>query len=497
MTQAKVCDRDSDLRRYLDDRLTTQQQREVEQHLTGCRSCQRRIEELVGQPEEWRTAIHLLSTDAFDANSIRPGQGIERSGPLSLSPAKRLINDPSSVGESSTTRDSTMLIREIQGWLDATDDPRAMGRFAGYEIVGIIGHGGMGIVLKGFEASLNRFVAIKVLAPRLAMQAVARQRFAREGRAAAAVIHENVISIHRVDEWHGLPYLVMPYVAGESLQQRLDKEGALSLETILRIGAQVAAGLAAAHAQGLVHRDIKPANILLEPGLERVRITDFGLARTVDDVSLTRSGVIAGTPQYMSPEQVRLEAIDPRSDLFSLGTLLHAMATGQPPFRGESSEEVLRNILDAKTRDLRRESHLPEWFVQLVHWLQQPQPKDRPHSALEVQRVINECQLHVQRPSRLLPRELIGRGRRRMGAWFGLKIVLLALMIAGVTLGSFRLWPRTDSVMPPSETASEGLPVRTDESDAELVLPLWQVDQELSRLEDSIEELERDFSSGF
>ena len=123
------------------------------------------------------------------------------------------------------------------------------------------------------------------------------------------MLHENVVAIHRVSEAKELPYLVMPYMPGESLQKRLDEQGPMQLTETLRIGVQTAAGLAAAHAQGLVHRDIKPGNILLDKGVERVTITDFGLARAADDASLTRSGVIAGTPLYMSPET---EAAGPR-----------------------------------------------------------------------------------------------------------------------------------------------------------------------------------------
>jgi eukaryotic-like serine/threonine-protein kinase len=189
-----------------------------------------------------------------------------------------------------------------------------LGRLGGYEIVGIIGAGGMGVVLKGFDSPLNRYVAIKVLAPHLATSGAARRRFAREAQAAAAVVHPHVISIHAVSADGELPFLVMPYVRGMSLQKRIDRHGPLGVAELLRVAAQTAAGLAAAHAQGLVHRDIKPANILLEEGVERVAITDFGLARAIDDATTTRSGVIAGTPQYMSPEQARGELIDHRSD---------------------------------------------------------------------------------------------------------------------------------------------------------------------------------------
>src|SRR5262249_49757889 len=150
---------------------------------------------------------------------------------------------------------------------------------------------------------------IKALAPALAGNATARKRFTREARAAAPISDEHVVAIHAVEEVGPVPYLVMQFVAGCSLQDRLDRSGPLELKEILRIGMQIASGLGAAHAQGLVHRDIKPANILLENGVERVKLTDFGLARAVDDASLTQSGLIAGTPMYMAPEQAAGEAV--------------------------------------------------------------------------------------------------------------------------------------------------------------------------------------------
>ena len=203
-------------------------------------------------------------------------------------------------------------------FLTRPDKPDLLGRLGHYGIQEVIGRGGMGIVLKAFDDKLHRVVAIKVMAPQLATSPNARKRFIREAQAAAAIRNDHVIAIYAVEEAEELPYLVMEYVSGESLQQRLDRNGPLELKEILRIGLQTACGLSAAHAQGLIHRDVKPANILLENGVERVKITDFGLARAVDDASLTQSGVVAGTPQYMSPEQARGETVDPRADLFSL-----------------------------------------------------------------------------------------------------------------------------------------------------------------------------------
>src|SRR5262249_36430142 len=158
----------------------------------------------------------------------------------------------------------------------------------------------MGIVLRAFDDKLHRVVAIKVLAPALAGSGAARQRFVREARAAAAVTHDNVIALHAVEDAGPTPYLVMQFINGCTLQQKLDRTRPLPVTDVLRRGVQIADGLAAAHRHGLVHRDVKPANVLLENGVERVKITDFGLARTVDDASLTQSGVIAGTPAYMS-----------------------------------------------------------------------------------------------------------------------------------------------------------------------------------------------------
>src|SRR5665213_1640600 len=218
-------------------------------------------------------------------------------------------------------------------FLTPSDKPGSLGRLGHYEIQEVIGRGGMGIVLRAFDDKLHRVAAIKVMAPHMPANGAARQRFVREARAAAAVRDEHVVGVYAVEDAAEAPYLVMEYIAGVSLQERLDRSGPLEVKEVLRIGLQAASGLAAAHAQGLVHRDIKPANILLENHVERVKITDFGLARAAADASLTQEGVIAGTPMYMSPEQAEGRQVDQRSDLFSLGSVLYAMCTGHAPFR--------------------------------------------------------------------------------------------------------------------------------------------------------------------
>ncbi len=323
--------------------------------------------------------------------------------------------------------------------LGPTDDPESLGRIGGYEVIGVVGAGGMGVVLKAHDRSLDRIVAIKVMAPHLASSGSARKRFAREAKAAAAVLHPNVIAIHSVASDDANPYLVMPFVRGASLQKRIDSQGPLPLKDTLRIASQIAAGLAAAHEQGLVHRDIKPANILLEEGVERVTITDFGLARAVDDASMTCSGVIAGTPQYMSPEQARGEPIDARSDLFSLGGVLYAMCTGRSPFRAETTYGVLHRITnESPTSVCEVNSDVPVWLGHVIERLMAKRPEDRFGSAAEVAELLEGCLAHVQQPAAMpLPEAVAALAPKRarrppIGKLLTAAAFAFAIIFAGV-----------------------------------------------------------------
>lgn len=366
----QLCDPNR-LASFVRGELSDDAERELTSHLDECESCGQALEQRVAEAAAWREASVFL-------------------GDRSL---------PDQEADFSVTQSRDAQIEHVVSQLSPTDDPGSLGRIGGYEVTGVVGSGGMGVVLKAHDHSLDRVVAVKVMAPHLAASGSARQRFAREAKAAAAVLHPNVIAIHGVSNEQALPYLVMPYVRGHSLQKRIDAEGSLPLVDILRIGAQVAAGLAAAHEQGLVHRDIKPGNILMEQGVERVTITDFGLARAVDDASMTRSGVIAGTPQYMSPEQARAEKIDHRSDLFSLGSVLYATCTGHPPFRAESSFSVLRLITDKQPRPIRQTNpEIPDWLCAIIQKLMAKDADDRFASAQEVAELLEKCVAHVQQP---------------------------------------------------------------------------------------------------
>ena len=266
-----------------------------------------------------------------------------------------------------------------------------------YEVVGVVGRGAFGIVLRAYDTKLNRIVAIKVMAPELATNPMAVKRFLREAQAAAAVRHDHVVTIHAIDEMSAPPFIVMEFVEGQSLKDKVERVGSLEPEEILCIGKQIAAGLAAAHKEGLVHRDIKPANVLLENGIQRVKITDFGLARAVDDIGITQTGIIAGTPQFMSPEQGLGQSIDARSDLFSLGSLLYTLCTGRAPFRADSSIATLRRVCDHRPRSIREiNPEIPTWLEEVVMRLLEKEAKDRFQSAEEVQAVFAKCLSQVQ-----------------------------------------------------------------------------------------------------
>lgn len=286
---------------------------------------------------------------------------------------------------------------EFRQYLQPATRPGWLGRLGHYEIEAILGRGAFGIVAKAFDEKLHRVVAIKLMNPELASTSPPRKRFLREARTAAAVTHENIVAIYAVEE-EPIPYLVMEYIAGQTLQQRMEAKGPFEVGVVLRIGQQVAAGLAAAHAAKLIHRDIKPSNILLTDGpAERAKISDFGLARAVDDATMTSSGVIAGTPLYMAPEQARGEPLDHRADLFSLGSVLYQMASGRPPFRAANTVAVLKRVCEDTPRSLDDViPGIPVWLEAIVFKLLEKQRDERYQTAQEVAELLSRCQRELE-----------------------------------------------------------------------------------------------------
>ncbi len=269
-----------------------------------------------------------------------------------------------------------------------------LGRLGSYRVLEVMGAGGMGLVFRAEDLDLQRQVALKVMMPRISSRATSKERFLREARAAAAIDHDNVVQIFQVGEDAGVPFIAMQYLHGESLQTRQKREGKLPQTAVVRIGREVAEGLAAAHDKRLIHRDIKPDNIWLEAGRDRAKILDFGLARShEEDAGLTQTGVVVGTPKYMAPEQVNGETADERSDLFSLGSVLYHLATGQEPFRGKNLTSILIAVSQANFPKIESvASDLHPALSGLISRLLARDPEDRPQSAEEVAQTLADIE---------------------------------------------------------------------------------------------------------
>jgi eukaryotic-like serine/threonine-protein kinase len=382
-----ACPPTDELQQLLEGTLVDQRQAECTEHLDSCGCCQAKLEEIAtGGTNLSQVVEKIHEADPLATSAYWPAlKALDRNGepPVAVPPSPRIRN-------------------VSLDFLQPSTDGAYLGRLAHFDVMRVLGRGGMGVVLEAFDSKLQRHVAIKVLDPDLANDDLARQRFCREARAAASVTHENVVAVHQVERSgeEGLPYLVMQLIAGETLEQRLKREKKLPIKEIVRIGMQAARGLAAAHAQGLIHRDVKPGNILLEPPQDRVKLTDFGLARIAEDVKLTSTGFVTGTPLYMAPEQAMGEQADPRSDLFSLGAILYEISSGQTPFTGNSALAILKQITEVKHRPLRElDPEFPEWLAETIDDLLAKKPADRYQTATDLAEVLEYHWAHLKTSS--------------------------------------------------------------------------------------------------
>jgi serine/threonine protein kinase len=402
-----VCPDRAHWQELLDGVLPDDRQGVMAAHLDSCLSCRATLDELAG------------ARDTLGLTARRVGQPSAETSPelgRALDDLYALVRSGASAPGAASDGGVAL------DFLDPPLQPEHVGRLGRYEVTAVVGHGGMGVVLRAFDATLRRTVALKVIAPRLASNPTARKRLLREAQAAAAIRHEHVVTIHAVEEAKSVPYIVMEYVPGLSLQQLISRTGPLPLAQIVAIGQQVAAGLAAAHALDVTHRDIKPANVLLEntgaavagvvsgsaanrspltthhPPLTtqslRVKITDFGLAQAANEARLTQHGVLLGTPEYMAPEQARGEALDYRADLFSLGAVLYTMCTGRPLFRADSILGLLRLIAEEAPRPIHElNPKIPDWLTAMIEKLLAKAPADRFQSAAEVASLLERRRL--------------------------------------------------------------------------------------------------------
>lgn len=468
-----------------------------ELHLEVCEACQE----------------HLLVCAGGDKLEKQVKQLLVRSGEVPFEHLGNLPKSDTLTAEMSIAVGDALLAADV-AILSPSDFPDSLGRIGTFEAKAIIGRGGMGTVYRAVDPALGRTVAVKVLRPELASIQSARQRFSLEARAMASVAHQHVVPIYAVDEHRGLPYLAMEYVPGGTLESRLKQHGPLELVSVLRITQQIALALEAAHDTGIVHRDIKPANILLDRGVERVRVADFGLVRVSDDASMTRSGMIAGTPLYMAPEQVKGEVCDPRSDLFSLGSLVYTLVAGVPPFQADSPYAAMQKIVHAQPRAVREiRSDAPDWLDGFVNKLLEKRAEDRFQSAREVVSALEAELNYLQNPGALIEpkRDWLGGDRVGIGCEatqaslalsplmrFSLSalLVVLVLMLGWSLVERSQRIPKKEPVVDRAQAEA-----RTGGSNSKKVVqiefvPLWNNDgyRELSK---RLEQAEQDDAAAY
>jgi eukaryotic-like serine/threonine-protein kinase len=387
MNATSVCIGAADLREYLLGRMSEPTAAAVETHVASCPECRKLLPTIWAEDDFVASFRDQAATPPpADPQLDRLAErlhGLVLTLPVghdATTPAVGAVKPPAEPPPLETTLDQSLSLGPPQL-------PDEIGRLGGYRILKELGRGGMGVVYQAEDPKLKRLVALKAMLPRLAADKSARQRFLREAQAMAAVHHDHIVTIFQVDENNGVPFLVMEFLDGMPLDKWLKDGRKPSVAQVLRMGREIAEGLAAAHERGLIHRDVKPGNIWLDSAHKgQVKILDFGLARVgTEDVHLTRSGAIVGTPAYMSPEQARGEKVDGRTDLFSLGCVLYRLCTGAMPFAGDTTMGLLLALAmdhPKPVRDVNPE--IPAALADLVMRLLAKKPADRPASAQEV-----------------------------------------------------------------------------------------------------------------
>jgi WD40 repeat protein/serine/threonine protein kinase len=386
---------------------------QLETHLLNCAACAA-ISETLNQSDDVTEAIRLRRRFAGDEEVLA----------LVIERGKQLHGEIKKLGQNTAVFvDQSIEERELPAGkpfdpneisiFAPPEQSDEIGRLGEYRVLEVLGSGGMGIVFRAEDTKLNRQVALKVMRPDLAETIKAKKRFLNEARAIAAIEHDHIVSIYQVGEESEVPFIAMQYLHGESLQSRLNREEKLASLDVVRIGREIADGLAAAHERGLIHRDIKPSNIWLQEKQVshftrdesefpqsshrfsfRCKILDFGLVCSDgNDGGLTLCGVVLGTPMYMSPEQARGKSIDHRCDLFSLGSVLYRVATGQPAFSGANMTSTLLAVAKADPTPVSvLAPDLPPKLGKLIMKLLAKNRNDRPASAAEVVRTLSDIE---------------------------------------------------------------------------------------------------------
>ena len=370
---SKDCPQPEMLSDFLLGKLDLESSQQCESHLAQCNPCVETISGL-NLNDTFMSLVEEVGADSVGSESDRE-----------KSIVSNLIHRLANVG-TRTNRpvlDANQRAADVIALLAPPTKPEAIGQIDHYRIESVLGCGSTGVVFGAIDENLDRPVAIKVLRPSLGD--AARQRFIAEARATANLNHPGIVTIFHVGDTGNVAYIVMQWLPGETLEQRLDRETLLDSSTVKNYGVQIARGLSKAHEKGLIHRDIKPANLwITEDG--HVKILDFGLVRIMDESpQLTCTGMIAGTPCFMSPEQSRGDELDGRSDLFSLGCVFYRCLTGKLPFVSSNALATLQAIQRVAPESPKRlEPSVDQDLSDLTMSLLEKSPHRRPDSANDV-----------------------------------------------------------------------------------------------------------------
>ena len=408
MTNA-ACPAPEDLSAYVLGRLPEAALEAVAVHAAGCARCQQELQAREGTTDP--LVVHLRRPRRDDPVDAEAG-------------LTRALRQAEALGPAAA----------LHPGLAPPQAPDEIGRLGPYRIFRRIGVGGMGVVYEGEDPQLRRRVALKVMKPSPDPDDGLRRRFLYEARAMAALTHDHIVPIYQVGDERGVLFLAMPLLRGETLEERLRRSGpvpgraAVPTAVALRIGREVAEGLAAAHARGLIHRDVKPSNVWLEAEGDRVKILDFGLARVPDsDARLTRTGNIVGTPEFMAPEQASGKPVDARGDLFSLGCVLYLLCTGVSPFRQAQPLDTLRAVKEHSPPSPREVNPtLPPALAELILKLLAKNPDQRPAGA----RAAADALAAMAGPA--------GRPARRWVGW----LAASAVAAAALAVAAFMIAPQ-------------------------------------------------------
>jgi hypothetical protein len=441
MATASPCPGVDDVQRFLAGKLPADHCAQLSAHLSACAHCQEvaqkgtpsdtLLESLRGQ----KAAAPLPERDTVERLM---GQ-LKSLGMGSQDPAETLA--VTATPDASTPPAERLPLAErtqdLYEFLAPPEQAGEIGRLGGYRVLGVLGTGGMGVVFLAEDPALERRVGLKVMLPsRGTTAAASKTRFLREARAAAVIKHDHIVTIHQVGEERGVPFLAMELLDGEALEDRIQRVGKPPLAEVTRIGREIADGLAAAHQRGLIHRDIKPGNVWLEGARGRVKILDFGLARSAhEDVHLTQAGAIVGTPAYMPPEQAHGGMVDARCDLYSLGCVLYRLCTGVLPFKADTTMGLLLALATEQPKSVRElNPDVPPALADLIMRLLAKDPAQRPATAREVAETLSVIDIDKPVVIKAARAPAPPRCRRRLAVAVAGGALVLAAMLTVIVI---------------------------------------------------------------